>query len=102
MATNSEAMASSSTLGMKTILVCFHEMRRPISFEAKSTATEERHAVFEAVKEVFGDVFAEGRFDTSSFVLQAKSEDWGGEFVDIIDDQLFGDKQVVRIVCKVR
>ena len=41
------------------------------------------------------------KFDASSFILQVKSEDWGGEFVDITDEQFLGDRQVISMVLKV-
>ena len=55
MATDSETISTSMVL--KNLLVCFHERRCPVSFLARSSITEERHAFFEAIKETFGDVF---------------------------------------------
>ena len=55
------------------------------------------------VASVFEDVFG-GNEELPSLLVQVKSEEWGGEFVDLKSDATIPDRSVLRVVvgkCKV-
>ena len=49
----------------------------------------------QSISECFKDVL---KVDASDIILQIKSEDWGGEFVDIESSATIPDKSVVRVL----
>ena len=62
---------------MKEVLVCLGERKRGVSF-ASGDPDEEREALLQAIVEAFVDMKIR-----DDLVLQLKSEEWGGEFVDL-------------------
>ena len=74
----------------KTVLVCFEQWKRPVTFNGGV------QVLTEAMKTAFQDVLPAD--DNSPLVLQVKNEDWGGEFVDVIRDDDISDRSVVRTV----
>ena len=95
-------MAASSS--SKSVLVCLGESRRPVSFRRGDTAATERKALVLSVASAFEDVFDAEPPSPSNLLLQLKSEEWGGEFVDLKSDEPIPDRSVLRIVlgkCKV-
>ena len=95
-------MAESSTSARyKNVLVCFKENKRPISFLPNDDVNEERQSFFEAFKVAYRDIFKDSTICPSDMQIQMKSEDWGGEFVDINDETVICDRDVVRIILKV-
>ena len=80
----------------KSVLVCFGEHKRPVSFPV-SDARGERKKLEEAIAVTFQDVIGELHPDRS-LLLQLKSDGWAGEFVDLSDDAQIPDSSVIRAV----
>ena len=66
----------------KEVLVYLGESRRAVCFRRFETAVAERRSFVISVASVFGDVFG-GDEELPSLLVQVKSEEWGGEFVDL-------------------
>ena len=79
----------------KTVLVCFGERKRPVTYTVDEN---EKESLLAAAREVFTDV--DGIVDES--VVQVKNEQWGGEFVDLKEDEKIPDRAVLRVVTEVR
>lgn len=85
---------------MVSLLVCYGERKRPISIRSDSNLSDLRLEVAEA----FGDVLPSSSRSTtqdiaSTLVLQIKSEEWEGTFVDLKEgDPLPANKSVLKIV----
>lgn len=73
-------------MACKSVLLCFGEHKRPVTFS--SDPSFERKNLEEAI---INNVI-EGS------CLQTKSEGWGGEFVDLPDDAQLPDGSVVRAI----
>ena len=71
------------------ILVLLGDNTRVVSFECRGDMKK-------AICETFKDVLEPNQ----DFFLQIKSEEWGGVFVDLTNDQEVGDKSVVKAVVK--
>ena len=80
---------------MKEVLVCLGERKRGVSF-ASGDPDEEREALLQAIVEAFVDVKIR-----DDLVLQLKSEEWGGEFVDLKANQEIPDRAVLKVVSEV-
>ncbi len=78
---------------LKTVLVYFQEHRRPVTFRS---GTGDAKALLDAAGQVFADVL-EDDTTLSRVLLQVKSEEWDGEFVDVGDCSI-EDKSKVRAV----
>ena len=79
------------------------ESRRAVCFRRFETAVAERRSFVRSVASVFEDVFG-GDEELPSLLVQVKSEEWGGEFVDLKSDATIPDRSVLRVVvekCKV-
>ena len=79
----------------KSVLVCFGEHKRPISYTPSTDAKTERKAIEDAIiDDVIGESLGPGR----TLLLQLKSEGWAGEFVDMAEDAVIPESSVVRVV----
>ena len=82
------------------------ESRRAVCFRRSETAAAERKAFVASVASAFEDIFGgdEELPSSSSLLVQVKSEEWGGEFVDLMSDASIPDRSILRVVvgkCKV-
>ena len=87
----------------KEVLVYLGESRRAVCFRRFETAVAERRSFVISVASVFEDVFG-GDEELPLLLVQVKSEEWGGEFVDLKSDATIPDRSVLRVVvgkCKV-
>ena len=81
----------------KTVLVTMGECTRPVSFSTSLTeAITDSEALVQAVQNVFRDTLQPGQ----EFHLQLKSEEWRGEFLDLLDRQEIVDHSIFRAVTK--
>ncbi len=97
MGESSSSASSSSPPVRKSLLVCFGERKRPVTFTSDGT-TNERKSLLSAVKEAYEN--SAGNIGNDA-VMQIKSELWGGEFVDLREDEIIPDRAVVRVVAEV-
>ena len=74
----------------KSILVQFGEHRRPLSIPANQNV--EAANLKERVRTAFMDVIAE-----ADFFLQLKDDEWGGEFVDLVGQEI-PDHSILRVM----
>ena len=77
----------------KRILVEIGSNRRPVVFKPKSG--RELVELKQAVVESFQDVL--NTADLNDLLVQVKSEEWGGEFVDVLDSDSIPDKSIIKI-----
>ena len=87
-----------SETATKSILVCFGERKRAVTLARDSSVFELKLAI---VRE-YSDVLARSSTSTDEsvaerLILQVKSEEWEGLFVDLKDGNV-PDKSVLRIV----
>ena len=78
----------------KRVLVQIGSNRRPVTFNCKPEACEEMLEFKKAVLESFRDVLS----TTDAYqdlLVQVKSEEWGGEFIDVLD--YIPDKSIVKV-----
>ena len=61
---------------------------------ASAPSQSDKTALTAAVKSAFRDVLLEDQ----DLILQMKNEDWGGAFVEVIDDQTIPDKATIEAV----
>ena len=80
------AMAAS-----KTVLVCVGERKRAVVIN-----DDEKSSFLDIVITAFADVLEEKPIKKP--VIQIKSEQWKGEFVDFEEGSIIPDKSVVRII----
>ena len=82
---------------LKKVLVCLGERRREVSFAAGNEKEDggDVKALLDATGEVFADVLTStSQGEREKLILQMKSEDWDGEFVDAEGE--IPDKAVLR------
>ena len=84
---------SSPEVYEKVVLVCRGEQRKPVSFRSDGTPRE-REALHAAVNVAYGAV-------AENPVIQMKSEQWDGVFVDLGEEDVIPDRAVLRIVGEV-
>ena len=82
---------------VKNVLVSYRGRKRPVSF--CSEPSDERKSLVAAIGDTFKDVVNDGFSD--DVVVQMKSEDWGGEFVDVPKDAVIPDRAVLQIITEV-
>ena len=82
----------------KSVLFCFGEHKRPISYTPSTDAKTERKAIEDAIIDKFQDVIGESLGPGRTLLLQLKSEGWAGEFVDMAEDAVIPESSVVRVV----
>ncbi len=86
--------AEGTTRTSKQVLVNFGEHRRVLKIPVGSSSAEsEREALLSRIRNEFGHHIPEG----ASITLQIKDEDWGGVFVDYLEDCV-ADKSVFNLV----
>ena len=68
----------------KTVLVTLDRHNRIMRFSTSPSSPSDKDALTAAVKAAFSDVLSEEQ----EFFLQMKSEDWGGAFVELLQDQM--------------
>ena len=76
----------------KRVLVEIGSNRRPVVFKPESG--RELVELKQAVVESFRDVLS--TTDIKDLLLQIKSEEWGGEFVDVLDTDAIPDKSIIK------
>ena len=91
MRTHAAAMASTT----RTVLVCIGERKRPVAINHDQN---EKRKWFDTIKVAFADVLEEKPIRKP--VIQLKSEEWHGQFVDFQGDSL-PDRAVVRVIDEV-
>lgn len=79
---------------MKKVLVSVGENRRIVSFSSTPASTDVE-VLSKAIKEMFGDVLKSDQ----EFFIQVKNEEWGGFFLDVLDQEIF-DKAVINVLLK--
>ena len=77
---------------MKTVLVCVGGRKRTVSFSCGEESDRVRLLV--AANAVYQGVAV---FDGKT-IVQMKSEEWSGEFIDVEDTDVIPDKAIVRVV----
>ena len=87
------------TTTTKCVLVCFGERKRPVTLANDATVNDLKLAI---VNE-YQDVLPRSSSSTDQsvadrLVLQIKSEDWDGAFVDLKDEADVPDRSVLRVV----
>ena len=93
------AVAPASGMATKSVLVCFGERKRPVTLPNDSSVNDLKLAI---VNE-YQDVLPRSSSSTDQsvadrLVLQIKSEDWDGVFVDLKDAAEVPDRSVLRVV----
>ena len=83
---------SSENTGERSVLICFGDRSRPVTFSSGSGSDKAR--LLSAANAVFEGITP---FDGHSLV-QVKSEMWQGEFVDVDDSDTIPHKAIVRVV----
>jgi len=80
---------------MKTVLVSMGDNNRVVAFGRTSDVRPvDSEALTLAIKAAFSDVLLPGQ----TFFLQIKSEEWGGVFVDILQQAEIPDKSMIKAV----
>ena len=74
----------------KRVLVEIGSNRRPVVFKPESGRELEK--LKQAIVESFRDVLN----TTEDLLVQVKSEEWGGEFVDVLDSDSIPDKSIIK------
>jgi len=77
----------------KKVLVCFGDRKRCVIIPAE-LGNDMEYLNADAV-EIFKDVLATS---VTQIFLQLKEEDWGGECVDIYDNQVIENQSIVKMV----
>ena len=80
----------------RSVLVTVGGRNRVVRFgiAPSSQSESDKTALTAAVRSAFGDVLVEDQ----DFILQMKSEDWGGAFVEVMDGQTIPDKATIEAV----
>ena len=84
---------------VKTVLVTMGENMRPVSFTTSLSAAavpDDTKALEQAIRLKFKDILQPGQ----EFIMQLRSEEWGGEFLDVFGNQEVADRSVVKVVMK--
>ena len=83
-------MASEFNDQEKNVLVCHGKRKRPLSFKP----TDSKECILKKVRSKFSDcVEAAG-----DLVLQIKSEEWNGEWVDVLDPKEVPNQAILQCV----
>ena len=77
----------------KRVLVEIGSNRRPVVF--KPECGRELVDFKQAVVESFQDVLS--TTDVNDLLVQVMSEEWGGEFVDVLDSDSIPDKSILKV-----
>ena len=87
---------NAATMDAKVVLACFGDHKRELNFSEASSAQLEVKNLKRAFLAAFSDVIESG-VEEKNLVVQLKSEVWGGEFLDITDDQSIPNHSVVKV-----
>ena len=82
----------------KQVLLCFNERKHPITLyhdQYKSVA-EEKIAILCEAKRLFE---VPDEYD-EKMIIQMKSEAWGGEFIDLGNEECIPDRSILRIIAR--
>ena len=79
---------------LKTVLVSVGENRRIVSFTSNSSCSD-AEVLSKAIKERFADILS----SEQQFFIQVKNEEWGGLFLDVLDQQIV-DKSIINVLLK--
>ena len=82
----------------KTVLVCFGEHKRQVSFPINESADLEKKSFVEAVHFEFTDVLPS---PSPPLIIQLKNERWDGHFVDLSNKAIIPQHSVVRVIPEV-
>ena len=77
----------------KVVLACFGDHKRELNF---SSSAQEILSFKRAFLATFSDILESG-VEENNLVVQLKSEVWGGEFLDMTDDQSIPNHSVVKV-----
>lgn len=91
----SPTVAAAGAGTTKVVLACFGDHKRELNFSEASSAQEIKSLKW-AFLAAFRDVIASD-VEEKNLVVQLKSEIWGGEFLDITDDQSIPNHSVVKV-----
>ena len=95
-ADSEQALPGSPREGQKkSVLVCVGERKRTVSWTVRD-GEGDLDVLVEAVKAAYNDVYSPS--PDEHLVLQIKSEDWNGEFVDLSSDAAIPDRSVLKVV----
>ena len=84
---------------MKSVLVCFGERKRPITIANDSSLSDLKLAIVNEYQDVLPRTSSSTDQNVADrLVLQIKSEDWDGVFVDLKDEADVPDRSVLRVV----
>ena len=90
--------ATSSSSGLYNSLVIFGSRKRPITYSPSITKED----ILQEIINLFSDVDELQFVESSELVLQIKSEEWYGEFVDVIEGSNIPDRSVLQIIREVQ
>ena len=76
---------------MADVLVSLGPRNRTVSVSNPSTAYE---SLKEVIRREFGDVLEPGQ----EFILQKKSEEWGGVFIDLCPGTIIPDRLIIKAI----
>ena len=85
-------------MDLKRVLVEIGNNRKPVCFVSDPAETD-----LTIVKKAIVSVFNIQLSESESILVQVKSEEWGGLWVDIGEEEQIADKSVLKaIICQVR
>lgn len=83
----------------KTVLVCFCERSRPITFTSGgSDSKSDPELVMKHFFTTFEDQITKSGAQRNELFLQIKEEEWGNEFVDVSRERVISDRSVLKVV----
>ena len=87
-------LSSAMDAPRKSVLFCMGGRNRIGSSAGTGVFVSDKSALTAAVRAQFGDILSEKQ----DFFLQIKNEDWGGAFVELLEEQNVPDKAVIEAV----
>ena len=91
------AAPDTGTMSIKSVLVCVGERKRPVTLANDSSVNELKLAIVREYQNILPrSSSSTDQSVADRLVLQIKSEDWGGVFVDLKDEDDYPDKSVVE------
>ena len=81
----------------RTVLVHLRQHTRPVSFLAEPNNYVNSHALVKAaIVTTFGSLLQDQTH--SGFSLQVKDDEWGGVFVDLLENQDIPNRSILNII----
>jgi len=80
----------------KQVLVCYGESRRVLTLDSSADASESE-ALLALCRQEFRSQLPDDRGGAYTLTLQVKSEDWGGLFIDFVE-QAVADRAVFKLI----